>query len=85
MFRKVRTIIANYIPDSWGVKVDGDKTIAWISFKRTNPDKVYAFYGDDADCYKEFEEDGFVVSSEVADFEEADKWIKDNVFQKIGE
>jgi len=79
MFRKVRTITAKYIPVEWGVKVQGEDIIAWAHLSRTNPEDTYTFYGDDADCYKAFEEDGFTLSAKVKDFNEADKWIKENV------
>ena len=79
MFRRVRTITAKYIPLEWGVKVQGDDIIAWARLSRTNPKDTYTFYGDDADCYEAFEEDGFTLSAKVKDFNEADKWIKENV------
>lgn len=82
MFRKVRTITANYIPVEWGVKVQGEDIIAWARLTRTNPEHTYTFYGDDADCYKAFEEDGFTISAKVNDFKEADKWIKENVMME---
>lgn len=76
MFRKVRTITVNYMPTEWGVKVYGDKIVAWARLVRTDDSPAYAFYGDDADCYKEFEQDGFTISKEVNSFDEADAWIK---------
>lgn len=82
MFRKVRTITANYIPVEWGVKVQGEDIIAWARLSRTNPKDNYLFYGDDADCYEAFEEDGFTISAKVNDFKEADKWIKENVMME---
>lgn len=79
MFRKVRRTTANYIPVEWGVKVQGEDIIAWAHLSRTNPEDTYTFYGDDADCYEDFEKDGFTISAKVNDFREADKWIKENV------
>lgn len=79
MFRKVRTITAKYIPVEWGVKVQGEDIIAWAHLSRTNPEDTYTFYGDDADCYEDFEKDGFTISAKVNDFKEADNWIKENV------
>lgn len=77
--RIVRTISARYIPTEWGVKVQGDKIIAWARLVRTEDSPVYAFYGDDADCYEEFEQDGFTISNEVNSFDEADAWIKKEI------
>ena len=79
MFRKVRRTTANYIPVEWGVKVQGENIMAWARLVRTEDSPVYAFYGDDADCYEDFEKDGFTISAKVNDFKEADKWIKENV------
>ena len=81
MFRSIRTITAHYIPVEWGTKVQGDKIIAWAHLVRSD-ENVYTFYGDDADCYEEFERDGFTISAEVKDFVEADKWIKKNVMME---
>jgi hypothetical protein len=80
MFRKLRTITATYVPVEWGIKVQGEDIIAWARLSRTNPKDNYLFYGDDADCYEAFEEDGFTISAKVKDFKEADKWIKEEVF-----
>lgn len=81
--RIVRTISAHYLPMEWGVKVQGDKIIAWAHLVRTEDSPVYAFYGDDADCYEEFERDGFTISKEVNDFAEADAWIKKEVLMGV--
>lgn len=83
MFRKVRTITVNYIPTEWGIKVDGDVITAWAKLVRSDKSSVYSFYGRDADCYEEFERDGFTICKEVKDFAEADKWLKEEVM--IGE
>ncbi len=80
MFRKLRTITATYVPVEWGIKVQGEDIIAWARLSRTNPKDNYLFYGDDADCYEAFEEDGFIISAKVKDFKEADKWIEEEVF-----
>ena len=77
--RIVREISAHYIPTEWGVKVEGKKIIAWARLVRTDDSPAYAFYGDDADCYEEFEQDGFTISKEVNEFAEADAWIKKEV------
>ena len=67
----------------WGVKVQGEKIVAWAHLVRVDDSPVYTFYGDDADVYEEFERDGFTLSKEVASFAEADEWIKKEVL--IGE
>ena len=79
--RIIRTISAHYIPMEWGVKVQGDKIVAWANLVRT--DDSYSFYGDDADCYEEFERDGFTISKEVYSFAEADKWLKKEVLMEV--
>lgn len=77
--RQVKTITAYYLPVEWGVKMQGSKIIAWALFCRSDSELNYAFYGDDADAYMEFERAGFTKSCEVSSFEEADEWIKNNV------
>lgn len=77
--RLVRMTTVHYTPLEWGVKVQGEKIIAWARLSRTDESPAYAFYGDDADCYEEFERNGFTVSEEVSNFAEANKWIKENV------
>ena len=53
--------------------------MAWAKLCRVDKPSDYNFYGDDADAYESFEADGFVISNEVADYAEAEKWIKTNV------
>ena len=79
MFRKSRAITAHYIPVEWGTKVEGENITAWAKLCRADRPSDYVFYGDDADAYESFEADGFVLSKKVADFAEAEKWIKMNV------
>ena len=82
--RTVRAITAHYLPMEWGVKVQGEKIVAWVHLVRTDDSPTYAlFYGDDADCYEEFEREGFTISKEVASFAEADGWLKKEVL--VGE
>lgn len=79
MYKKSRAITAHYLPMEWGVKAQGDKIVAWARMCRADKLTDYNFYGDDADAYKSFEAEGFILSAEVANFAEADKWIKANV------
>ena len=76
---KIRAITAHYTPSQWGVKMIGGKVQVWCLWKRTDDDKSYLFYGDDRDTYKEFEEDGFIVSEEVKSYADAIKWLEQNV------
>ena len=80
MFRKIRAITISYMPMEWGTKVEGDKITAWAKLVRSSGN--FAFYGDDADCYEEFERDGFTISKRVKDFAEADKWLKEQVLDR---
>lgn len=77
--RQVKTITSYYLPVEWGVKMQGGKIIAWALYRRSDSEINYRFYGDDADAYQAFEEEGFTKSCEVSSFEEADEWIKENV------
>ena len=81
--RIVRTISAHYIPMEWGVKMQGEKIVAWAHLVRTDDSPIYSFYGDDAECYEEFERDGFTLSKEVDSFTEADKWLKKEVLMEV--
>lgn len=78
--RKVRSITPHYIPVEWGTKVCKGKIIAFAHIIRADKEGIYDFYGDDADMYKLFEQDGFTITKEVKDFEDAHKWIKEEVF-----
>ena len=81
--RKSLSITAYYFPTEWGVKMQGSKIIAWALYRRSNGGINYRFYGDDADAYQAFEEDGFTKSCEVSSFEEADKWLEENVMMGV--
>lgn len=83
--RKSLSITAYYLPTEWGVKMQGDKIIAWALYRRSDGEISYCFYGDDADAYQAFEEAGFTKSCEVASFEEANNWLEQNVMMTIGE
>lgn len=83
--RKSLSITAYYFPTEWGVKMQGSKIIAWALYRRSDSEINYAFYGDDADAYQAFEEAGFTKSCEVASFEEANKWLEQNVMMTMGE
>ena len=79
MVRKTIAITAHYTPVVWGTKVEGDKVVAYAHYTRTDDSKLYSFYGDDADCYEEFDREGFTVTKTVSNFAEADEWIKKTV------
>jgi hypothetical protein len=79
MVRKIRTITARYIPTEWGVKIEGKDTQAWVRLVRMDDSSDYAFYGRDADCYEEFEREGFAIYKKVKDLSEAKKWIEQEV------
>lgn len=83
--RKSLSITSYYFPTEWGVKMQGSKIIAWALFRRSDGEINYRFYGDDADAYQAFEEEGFTKSCEVSSFEEANNWIEENVMMNIGE
>ena len=83
--RKSLSITAYYFPTEWGIKMQGSKIIAWALYRRSDSEINYAFYGDDADAYQAFEEEGFTKSCEVSSFEEADKWLEQNVMISVGE
>ena len=78
---KLKTDIAvvSYQPIACGMSGN----IAWVKYKRlvTEVDE-YEFYGDDADTYKNFDEEGFVRSQKVETFREGLDWIKNTM---IGE
>lgn len=80
MYRKVITNNVSYIPVEWGTKVEGedDKIVAFVHYVRTN--ESYDFYGRDADVYEEFEREGFVREKVVGTYEEAEAWVKEQVF-----
>lgn len=81
--RQVLRITAYYIPTDWGIKMGGKNIIVWALYRRSDSDVNYQFYGDDADAYQSFEEAGFTKSCEVSNFEEANKWIEENVMMNI--
>lgn len=80
MLIKSRSITATYFPVEWGITVKGGKIIALARFVR-NEVGDYAFYGDDADCYREFEEEGFTLSKQAGSYEEANDWLRKTVFE----
>ena len=55
---KIITTQAHYTPVTWGIMDREGEITAYIKFVRTDADTSYMVYGDDADAYKEFEEDG---------------------------
>lgn len=81
--RKSLSITAYYFPTEWGVKMQGSKIIAWALYRRSDSEINYCFYGDDADAYQAFEEAGFTKSCEVSSFEEANKWLEENVMMEV--
>ena len=83
--RKSLSITAYYFPTEWGVKMQGSKIIAWALYRRSDSEINYRFYGDDADAYQAFEEAGFTKSCEVSSFEEANKWLEENVMMSVRE
>lgn len=76
--RKIIANTTNYIASEWGVRIEGDKIIAYAHFIPACKD--YSIYGDDADCYEEFERDGFIISQECKTYAAAQEWINKNVF-----
>lgn len=81
--RKSLSITAYYFPVEWGVKMQGSKIIAWALYRRSDGEINYRFYGDDADAYQAFEEEGFTKSCEVSSFEEANEWLDKNVMMEV--
>lgn len=80
MQRSKRTIVTHYIPEEWGIKMVGEEVKAFIRFVRTDNDYDYKFYGDDADTYREFEREGFVMSTTTKTFKEANEWLNSNIY-----
>lgn len=79
-----RVIAIHYTPIEWGIKIVGEEITVWARLVRTDPESDYSFYGDDADCYREFDKEGFTISAKVNDYKEADRWIKKNVLAEDG-
>ena len=77
--RKIRTITAHYIPVEWGVKVGEKDLRAWVRMIRTEGEKEYTFYGDDADVYREFEHEGFTISKTFGNITDAHKWLNQEI------
>ena len=80
--RKVKSIYAHYVPVEWGIKDNGKEIIAFARFARYNA--TYEFYGDDADTYRNFEEEGFTLSRPVASYKEGYEWLSQEVDNTLG-
>lgn len=80
--RRIISKRLSYIPVEWGVRDEDDKTIAFVRFIRMDND--YSMYGDNADAYEEFEQEGFTLTKSVENYAEAYKWLKDNAEDSIG-
>lgn len=79
--RQVITVTSHYIPTEWGIKIVGEDMIVWALYRRTDSEEAYKLvYGDDADTYQAFEEEGFRRSKKVADRAEAQEWLNNNVY-----
>lgn len=79
--RQVITIPTHYMPIQWGVKMVGNGMLVWALYKRTDSEEAYNLaYGDDADTYRAFEEEGFTRTKKVADRAEAEQWLNINVY-----
>lgn len=76
--RKIITTQAHYTPVTWGIMDREGEITAYIKFVRTDADTSYIVYGDDADVYKEFEEDGFTKTKTVSSYAEGYRWLKEN-------
>lgn len=80
--RKMISKRLSYIPVEWGVKDEEGKITAFVRFTRLDND--YSMYGDDADVYEQFEQEGFTLSKECAGYPEAYEWLRKNAEDSIG-
>lgn len=81
--RKMISKMINYAPVEWGVKDEEGDITAFVRFTRLDND--YSMYGDDADVYEEFEQEGFTLTKTAKDYAEAYKWLNDTAEDSIGE
>lgn len=82
--RKTITIQAHYIADTWGIKDEGGVLTAFVRFVRSDDPSEYYRYGNDADAYQAFEEEGFTKTASFATYAECYKWLKENAEDSVG-
>lgn len=84
--RKTITINTHYIPLEWGIRDEASKVgglTAFVRYVRSDDPSEYYKYGDDADTYKAFEEEGFIKTKTFTNYADCYKWLKENAEDSI--